>query len=80
MRDTPGRNLSDADKMDLAEIKREIIEASQPKGGRPPNDGAKEPTQNCEPVSPKDDRKTDAKIGKIAGVSRDTVMKYRAGV
>ncbi len=62
--------------MDLAETKREIIAASQPKGGRPPNDGAKEPTPNLEPVS-KNDRSSDAKIGKIAGVSRDTVMKYR---
>ncbi len=69
------RNLSDADKMDLAEAKRELIEAAQPKGGRPSND-EQEPAQNFAPV-PKDARSSDAKIGKAAGVSRETVRKYR---
>jgi len=38
------RNLSDADKLDLAETKRELIASAQPRGGRPSKD--ENPDQN----------------------------------
>lgn len=74
------RNLSDADKVDLAETKREIIAASQPRGGRPPGEEEK-PTQIFASVDsetkPRDERTTNARVGEEAGVSRENVRKYR---
>lgn len=66
------RNLSDADKIDLAETKRELLGARR---GRPPK--GQENSQNSDELSGANERRTDAKIGKAAGVSRDTVRKYR---
>jgi hypothetical protein len=60
--------------MDLAETKRETIEAANPVGR--PKKGEEKTSPNLDEFP--NDRRTDAKVGKIAGVSRHTVMKYRA--
>ena len=60
--------------MGLAETKREIVAAANPVGR--PKKGEEKTRPNLAELNP-DDRKTDAKIGKIAGASRHTVMKYR---
>jgi site-specific DNA-methyltransferase (adenine-specific) len=76
------RNLSDADKLDLAETKHELIGSLQPKGGgtgaNQYQSGKEQPAQSFAPAAEsKDSRSTDAKIAKSVGVSRETVRKYR---
>lgn len=66
------RNIVPAVRIDLAEVRRELIAAEQ-RIGRPPK--GEEIRQNSASFSP-DDRKTDAQIGQAAGVSRDTVQKW----
>ncbi len=59
--------------MDLAETKREIIAANQPKNQH----DAKEASQNSCEASDSHDRETDAKVGKVEGVSRKVHFSRR---